>query len=364
MWGDVPLITEPAQNFEEARQRGRESVDVIYEFIIEEAQIAAGEVLENVRLPEQSDNDGRIAISAAHTLLADVFLTLERYQESSDYSKLVIDSGNHELWENYEDAFSLDLQYSGNTAVNGENVFDVKYNPDVDPGNRFASFAWPRNVVLPYAAQPRRRGTGNFEVHESSYVRLDDNDTRKAFMFPFTYALGTGADAVANFEQDTIVGGPYDGLLLNRQNPYFVLKYTLEDPRQRFGNGNNPWPVYRYSDVLLMHLEAMNEIGQADQGTLDLTINRTRARGNLPPLSGISGEALLEEIKQERYTEFFFEGKRFFDLVRWGDLIDAVNNRDFDYGIDFDINENYLLLPIPQREIDANPNITENNPPW
>jgi len=364
MFGEVPLITVSAKTFEDARRPGRAPIDEIYAQIIEDAQTAAGEILDIVELPAQHDNQGRIAISAAHTLLADVYLTREEYQLSADYSRMVMDAGQHALWDNYADAFDTDLQYQANTAANAENVFDAKFHPDVDPGSRFANFAWPNGLITPYAANPRQRGQGIFEVDESVYNRIDDSDTRKAYVFPNTYPLGSGAESIAVAEQDTIVEGVYAGLVINAQNPYFPLKYPMDDPRIRFRWGTNPWPIYRYADVLLMNLEALNALGTATQGDLDQTINRTRARGGLPPLMMGAGPALLDAIKEERFIEFFYEGKRFFDLVRWGELVEAVNSRDFDYGLVITINEDYELLPIPQVEIDANPNITENNPPW
>jgi hypothetical protein len=69
----------------------------------------------------------------------------------------------------------------------------------------------------------------------------------------------------------------------------------------------------------------------------------------------LSGEALLEEILLERFKEFAFEGHRFFDLKRYGRAIvktTPVVNLPFD---DFKI-----LPPLPQREVDGNPNLKQN----
>ncbi len=364
LWGEVPLITVQAQKFGEAQNAPRAPVNAIYEQIIQDAKIAAGETKAGVVLPATTANDGRVGVSAARTLLADVYLTLKNYSEAARYAKLVIDSKNHALWENYADAFDVTKQYLKNSAPNAENIFDAKFNPDIDPGSRFANFAWPSGMIIPYGGNPNQRGQGFFEVAQSSFDKLENGDSRKAFMFPETFVLGAGNESIRNPAATKIVGGAYNEKELNKQSPYFVLKYSMVDPRNRFGWGNNPWPIYRYADVLLMYVEALNEIGSATQEVLDQTINLTRARGGLTPLSGLTQATLRNAIKQERYTEFFFEGKRFFDLVRWGDLVSAVNNRDFGYGIIITIDERYHLLPLPQIEIDANPSITSNNAPW
>jgi hypothetical protein len=69
----------------------------------------------------------------------------------------------------------------------------------------------------------------------------------------------------------------------------------------------------------------------------------------------LAGNALLEEILLERFKEFAFEGQRFFDLKRYGRAIVKTTpavNLPFD---DFKI-----LPPIPQREVDGNPNLKQN----
>ena len=62
-----------------------------------------------------------------------------------------------------------------------------------------------------------------------------------------------------------------------------------------------------------------------------------------------SKQALLDAILLERRVELTFEGERLFDLQRL--------QKDIQ-GLPFDAN--VITFPIPQEEIDANPNITQN----
>jgi starch-binding outer membrane protein, SusD/RagB family len=83
-------------------------------------------------------------------------------------------------------------------------------------------------------------------------------------------------------------------------------------------------------------------------------LNAFKALRGLPEVT-LSGNALLEEILLERFKEFAFEGHRFFDLKRYGRAIVKTTpavNLQFD---DFKI-----LPPLPQREVDGNPNIKQN----
>ena len=64
------------------------------------------------------------------------------------------------------------------------------------------------------------------------------------------------------------------------------------------------------------------------------------------------------KIIHERRMELAFEGHRWFDMIR----IDGGQ-----YAVDYlksigkkNVNKNRLLLPVPQVEIDANPDITQN----
>jgi hypothetical protein len=111
-------------------------------------------------------------------------------------------------------------------------------------------------------------------------------------------------------------------------------------------------PVIRKSE---MHLNRAEANYQLKNETAALTeLNAFKALRGLPAVT-LSGNALLEEILLERMKEFIGEGHRFFDLKRYGRGIVKTTpavNLAFD---DFKI-----LPPIPQREVDGNPNIKQN----
>lgn len=121
--------------------------------------------------------------------------------------------------------------------------------------------------------------------------------------------------------------------------------------------------LYRYSDILLMFAEATNELSGPEPEVYD-AINAVRTRAGMPELaSGMSQAEMRVAIMQERHVEFPWEGTRYFDLVRWNTAKDMVpqatlfgESRDarvFDPG-------KHNLWPIPQKEIDLNPNLSQN----
>ena len=134
---------------------------------------------------------------------------------------------------------------------------------------------------------------------------------------------------------------------------------------QMYGWGNDDMQLMhaqdfiymRYADVLLMH----SEISETADG-----MNEVRARAGLPAV-GYS----LDALKDERKHELAFEGLRWFDLVRWGDVDTAfafvLNVRNS--GVDDTYSVTYRpetkgLLPIPETEIRLSNGAYEQNPGW
>jgi hypothetical protein len=136
------------------------------------------------------------------------------------------------------------------------------------------------------------------------------------------------------------------------------LKYP--DP-----DGSNDVPAIRYAEIVLMHAECLARMNDIPGAVEYLNLIRSRslevydANGNLVPDDAIlfspgdfsSSEDLIEAIIRERQVELLLEGNRFHDLMR---LQREVN------GIPY--NDCRLRWPIPQVEVDANPNITQNYP--
>ena len=128
-------------------------------------------------------------------------------------------------------------------------------------------------------------------------------------------------------------------------------------------NSPNNWRYIRYADVLLMYAEALNATGRT--ATAYQYVDRVRQRAGLATLSsvmpGMNQQQFLAQLKHERITELTGEGHRWNDLARWGDLGPGLVTRDAGFA-NFDIGK-HELLPIPQQEIDINPDL-EQNPDW
>lgn len=121
--------------------------------------------------------------------------------------------------------------------------------------------------------------------------------------------------------------------------------------------------LYRYADILLMFAEAENEIN-GPTGDVYEAVNAIRNRAKLPDLpAGLSQDDMREAIRQERHVEFAWEGTRYFDLLRWRIAEDVIPNATL-FGEQRDVRvfdpSKHYLWPIPQKEIDTNPGLTQN----
>lgn len=154
------------------------------------------------------------------------------------------------------------------------------------------------------------------------------------------------------------------------------LDWTLpptDDAGAYFFNGRAQgvnWRMIRYADVLLMYAEAVVMGGKATARITPLeAINEVRARAGVPRIA----EANMQTIEQERILELTYEGSRFFDLLRWGKVVQRFRAleasdplfKQFSRAQYMGFRENKNeWVPLPIDEVEGNPYITQNNPGW
>lgn len=330
LFGPVFIETEnilPAQ----ARLINRSPVDSVYALIERDLNFA----IKTTSLPDKRSNAdlGRVSKLAAKTLLAKVYLTQGNLTGARTLLEEVY--GKHSLLP-YDKVFSI--QYE----MNDEIIFAIRYKSGgYGIGSSFANRFAPSSSG---SAVINGDGSGwNFPSYDLMNNGYEANDARKAVTVAI-YGSGTWPK--------------------NYTKKYLSQVQTTYD-------AENDWPILRYSDVLLMLAEIINE-KDGYTNALPL-INKVRSEhGNLPALTGItSQDACRLAIEKERRVEFAFENQRFFDLVRTKRAVDVLNNHIFVADLKFYnrytvatrpnaadiVKEWQLLLPIPQREIDANSKI-------
>lgn len=136
-----------------------------------------------------------------------------------------------------------------------------------------------------------------------------------------------------------------------RTNPRFI-ECTKFFGKSGFLNTDNV-PVIRHAEVLLIRAEA--HFGTGNEASALNDINTLRTNRGLAPVT-LTGNAILEEILNQRLAELAMEGHRFHDLKRLGR--DVV--KDPSVGFVLSITDFRVLAQIPNQELIGNPNMQQN----
>jgi hypothetical protein len=237
----------------------------------------------------------------AKALLARVYLYLGDYTNAFNYADEVITTGPFALGTDFSTNF-------GDTPTSNEVIFRLEFT--TEDSNNMSFFALPNGFGGRREYAPDPGYPGIFEA----------NDTR----------LTTDV---------AVVGG---SLIFNKYN-------TVE--------GRDDIPIIRLAEMYLIRAEAGISTGEDESDILaDIDVIRNRAGladiPDTPAVDDYTDQELLDFIMQERAVELVTEGHRWHDLNRLG----------LSTGL-FGISQNMTLWPIPQRDIDSNPAIADDQNP-
>lgn len=338
-YGDIPLHLK-VETPEELQSPAVPQAQV-YAQVEKDCQAAAAV------LPATWDaaNFGRATKGAALALLARTYLFEQKWTLAAQTAKAVEDLGVYSLLPVYADNFRAA------TKNNPEAVFTVLHTSGLVPfqGNSLNAWFAPRPLNGYGFFLPTQSLVDNYEKSPSGVEdpRLD-------------YSIGRG-------------GHPYFDSAFDptwTSTGYVTKKYCQplsEIPENIKGDGNLNYPAIRFSEVLLIEAEALNESGQPAQALIPLNKVRKRAResylydpslpgygtvpdGLLPDVTTTDQASLRDIIRRERRSELALEFHRFFDIIRYGaNYADSVlkSKPNFNYNTD-------KFFPIPESERETN----------
>ncbi|WP_185958333.1 RagB/SusD family nutrient uptake outer membrane protein [Fodinibius sediminis] len=359
-FGDVPLVTEPVEGLEGIEVE-RTSTDSVYNQIVADLNWAIDQgALGEGPFPM---NGFRITKGAAQTLLADVYLQMsgyplqaDNYANAADAARSVIEAGNHQLVEHG----SLPDRSAYNKLRTSDNdmeyVYGIEYNAEIDANDN------PR-ITIPGVVRP----TGiNYGRTLNAYRPIDaftwmynpDEDLRIQNQQLFYHSFEHG-------------GQSYE---FGEWAPYLWFE---EDAIFETGRGGRDIRVYRYAEVLLIAAEAIvRSEGVTSEAISYLADVRSRAywqtdRSTIEAsLAVLSEQEFVEEVWKERLRELALNFKIWSDIqrtrqypvpsednpgeVRFMNVVGQSNNWGQTY------QEHQLLYPLPDDEIQTNPNLEQN----
>lgn len=311
-YGGVPLMLIGVDDLSKIGSLERPTIKQVYEQIYADLDIAIANFNQiKGPGPNAPHRVTKAAVSALYSRVAlyngDWQKVVDLVDEALSETKAVFSSNN---------SFLADWR----SEVHPESIFEIKFNESENIGS-------DRSLRATYTSRAFYDSEtftiqGVLAVNPAFYNIHEDNDVRKSL-----YRLGTG----------------------NNNRFYENYKFISKNGVLNLDNV----PVIRVSELYLNRAEAYYHLGTTSQSKSLDDLNKIRLRAGLSPFN-ITGEALLEEILEQRRIELAFEGHRWFDLKRNGhDVIKVTGNIPF---------EDYRILSrIPVREITASEGTLKQN---
>lgn len=356
LWGDVPMPTSTSAS--ETGGIPKSSQQEVYQLIFEDLEFAIANLATKDNTPT-----GRATKDAAQALKGKAHLFLGEWAAAK--AELEAVTGYTII--------GVDPRDNGNIAgeFNPESLFEVNYSQEIGGDQWNATGNGVRETTF-RGIEYSPLNFANIIVRPSLLAEYEDNDPRiQAYFYSAGDAFGGTTYAPGS---ELPIAGPVafgdplpDGnlpLVFTLSSPAW-RKYQNLDTRLTDGfeySGIN-FRVLRYADVLLMLAEAENELG--NQAAAVAYLNQVRDRVGMPnygtPQMDSRGypvgnqQQVFEAIVHERAVELAGEQHRYYDLKRWG--LAAQTIVGFQTG-------KHEFLPIPQSEIDGNPELTnaDQNP--
>lgn len=265
---------------------------------------------------------GRINKAAVAGILAKVYLYMGKYQEAVDAATI-----------------SLNINSNVGSRSNLAGVFKDATNEGVLFKTRILDK--DRVTIGVNYSQTGTSGVkSEFVATKDFYDMYSADDIRKSVYFQVS---------------------PYQGI-----NQIHIAKYF----GRASGNVNTvDAKVLRVADVLLIRAEAYARLNKVTEALNDLNALKAQRYSPYVPFAGTQAETLTEILK-ERRLELAFEGDRFFDLKRLnlpvvrdaidGDKADGSGTKFPSFAVTLPVDDHRFELPIPQTEINVNPNMKQN----
>jgi hypothetical protein len=423
LYGGVPLIKRVLDIKDSELYSTRNSAKEVVDFILEDLSDAAPNLPENDQVA--TVDKGRITRGAANALKARVALYEGTWRKSrgevnaNDYldiaiaaSNTVISSGKYSLFKDYRLLFVEEGDNSNEGILDRRHEIRIAmhYHPLII--QRFGLLP-TKNLVdmylcsdgLPVEKSPLFQG---YATLTSEFQNRDPRMTQTV-MIP-------GTEYYAPLLPEPVENWPFFPQRVPNSG-YITYKFMSQDPTAIMNNEGGPvgygydYHIIRYAEVLLILAEATYEKNESiSDADLDRTINLLRQRAGMEVMLtnafiNSNGLNMREEIRRERTIELAMEGFRWDDLRRWKTaetmlkkairgikIIGSewetksilINGAERNIYTDpswksktdsegfivcesasdrSSFTEKNYLLPLPAKEIQVNPNLTQN-PGW
>ncbi|MBO3270497.1 RagB/SusD family nutrient uptake outer membrane protein [Hymenobacter defluvii] len=381
MFGAVPLVLE--QNTTATKEASRTPVPEVYAAIVRDLQEALPDL-------NSTTDYGRVTKGACEHLLARVYLTkatseaaaADDYAQAATYAQNVIKNYSYKLLPDFANVFA-----QGAGEVNDEVIFATQYTSDPTtngPGNEtHIHFLMEYDVVAGmqrdvfYGRPYKRFRPTTYTLNTIFKDRTNDARYQKSFRTTYlsnkpgtytnlfdntktrvTYQLGDTAIYLPGEEWSRAkrASKPYQVLVPSlysaRLFPTLTKFLDALRPDLSYLNGSRDFLMFRLAETHLIAAEALLKQGKVNEALPYINAVRRRAAfpGKEAAMQITADQLTMEFIMEERGRELLGEMFRWFDLKRWGKLVERVKLYNPDGAPN--IKDYHVLRPIPQNQID------------
>ena len=382
LYKNIPFVVEP--NMKQADYNNLSNTkytnDEGWQLIADDLEYAYS------TLPVSQAEKGRPTQASAAGLLAKVYLYKAYRQDDpashavtgisqEDLQKVltyteenIYTSAGYGLEDDFHNNFRPEPQYENGK----ESLWAMQYS--TNDGTNLGNCNWSYGLMVP--SRIDKNGLpyiGSFNQQDFD-AKTETADPRLWLTvgipdFPYEFNPGYMMNRTQNWSRSNGLYGYYVTLKHNVDpDDGYLIRSTLW-----FGSPMNRI-VVRYADVLLMRAEALAQLGRGDEAVALVNQLRNRAARSTAMLAGYDtnygarifvkpysdASDALAKVKMERRLELAMESERFFDLVRWGEAEQVINQYYLEEANDcriyatakFTANKNEYL-PIPHEQVAA-----------
>lgn len=350
-FGDVPLQLSEVSSSENT-EIPRSPVNEVYAQIIVDVKDA----MEKLK-PADFPQNGAATQGAARMLYAYVLMT----KPDRDYAE-----AERQLQEITKMGYNLETEYADvfdpARKNSKEHIFSIQYQQgDQGQESKWLYLFIPKTAngdAITGVAGTNVIDDGGWNVPTYDIIDLFTEEDKRLDV-SVGIAVANGQDMLTKIDDWFYVGDPrieeYDLAIP------FIRKYHHAHAKLR--NTDDNWPVYRYSDALLLLAECVVEQGRP--GDANQYLNQIRERAGLTKYEGV---VTAEIVANERRLELAFENHRWFDLVRTGKAVEVMNEygkyiKSVDVGLPaytYNVQPGHLVYPIPFQEMERNKSLIQN----
>lgn len=376
LWGN-PSLVDHLLSEKEYRQSNATPAQ-IWAFVekdLDEA-IASGSLTSKTSVTDR-ENGISVTKEFAYALLGKAYLWQGKYSEAVAAFEEVISSGLYGLW-GIDEPGEYNEMFHAKANNNCESIFAIQYRNDLTQSYFSTNFVFSFSLSKYFTGScdilADGGGWGFGSPRKELYDAFIAEEGEDGYRLSSTIKTPSQlAELGLNLKTTDIYGNCG---LFDWKRQLFAEDMVTNNPAFNCNAYSNAM-ILRYAEVLLCAAEA--NLLSGNQAKADQYVNMVRRRARLDPKSGVT----LDDIKKEKRLELCFEYARYIDIVRWGDGERVLGEQgksipQYSYNAEtgigevnynaytnttYGFKEKHNLLPIPQTEIEVNPNM-EQNPGW